>query len=411
MIYQKNIVQYYFLALIFIVYTFSFQTATGGNVLTNIAIAAFIALELLVRRFEVEVKYNKVFLIMLGGFVALSCLSILYSVYPSATMTRSNTLILNYLFFFVICDHLNTAGRIESCLKAIAWSGGVATLYMLFHADINMGDRITNLIGNANTAAIYLAFSAICAIYYIFKSIGKYRVFYSILYLLLFYGILLTGSRTGLMLITLGSVTVYGYFNLRGKLTVKKLIKIVMAVAILIVLLIVVYHVVMTNDLIYSIVGVRIESLVDILTTGGKNTTENSTQERLEMKRLAFHYFTQSPIWGIGLGGIGYYIREQITGYYTFCHDNYMELLSGLGVLGAMLYYGIHITLLKRFSRFRKIADAEGLDDCKNDRAFLCIVLIGCILLSHGFIVHYYYKTEFMLLGILVGASRDQYRE
>ena len=68
-----------------------------------------------------------------------------------------------------------------------------------------------------------------------------------------------------------------------------------------------------------------------------------SIMYRVDMIREAAVLWPQAPVLGHGIGQYRY-----ISGWDTYSHNNYLELLVGLGIVGFLLYVGQHGVLLYR---------------------------------------------------------------
>ena len=101
----------------------------------------------------------------------------------------------------------------------------------------------------------------------------------------------------------------------------------------------------------YQIMGVRIESMFLTLLYGNDASLHSySTEVRGEMVQEAFRLFLRHPIFG---GGYNYFASMTVTRY-DYCHCNYAELLCSFGVVGTMLYYSKHLSVLGRLTRALK---------------------------------------------------------
>lgn len=375
--------------MIIITYVYNFQTSRNGNVLTNCIIMEFCVLQFILMLRTKKIKIHKT-MIFLTIFSFFSLISFFWSVYPTNTITKSKTLFYNIFFFSSLLWYLKDKQRIEIFMKALGLAGMIAAIYSIINSSFLQGVRTTDVIGNANTMAAYLSYAALISLYYFFKEENS-KFFYLVSYIAISFAILITGSRMGFIMLLTGTFFTYLIFNSINK---ENMFKFFLKVIFIIFILYLFYVFTQKNTLLYSILGIRIQSLIEIITGQESSISENSTFERIEMSKLAFKVFCQYPLQGCGLGGIAHYIKEYITGYYTFCHNNYMELLSGVGILGFSCYYANYINIIKNL---RKVKVLELTKFSK--------IMVFELLISHFFLVQYYYKFEYIYLALIVSIS------
>ena len=68
---------------------------------------------------------------------------------------------------------------------------------------------------------------------------------------------------------------------------------------------------------------------------------------RLEYLNLGFDLIIRSPIWGYGFNNFSHF-----TGFH-YSHNNYIEILTGTGLIGFVLFYLIHFNVFKRLKKIR----------------------------------------------------------
>lgn len=67
---------------------------------------------------------------------------------------------------------------------------------------------------------------------------------------------------------------------------------------------------------------------------------DTSGAERIDMIREGLQLWVESPIWGHGIDQF-----RVLTVFDTYSHNNYIELLANLGLVGLLLYYSIYVTI------------------------------------------------------------------
>lgn len=94
----------------------------------------------------------------------------------------------------------------------------------------------------------------------------------------------------------------------------------------------------------YRVAGVRIESMLEFFVTDDASR-DNSLSLRENFSDIGKQAFYENPILGVGLGNT-HHLIEQAYGYSTYTHNNYIEMASGLGIVGFVAYYWFYLYLL-----------------------------------------------------------------
>lgn len=236
---------------------------------------------------------------------------------------------------------------------------------------------------NNNTLAANLVFGILAAFFLYNKTKNK---LYVILISLFYYVILMTNSRQGVVM------PIFGLFIFIGlKNGFSKMYKTIILLIIIILLFI--------TYLNSNMVGAqRIRVLVNGFVYG--TTPDNSFNDRMYFIGEAANMFEQKPIFGHGAGGFGIYIdkygtspNQHLYTNLTYAHNNYLELLSGLGIIGFLLYYSAY---LKVFMSALK----ESLKS-KNIYAIFATTIISVfIVYEYGRVTYcYWYYIVFIYLA------------
>lgn len=186
---------------------------------------------------------------------------------------------------------------------------------------------------NSNSIALYFATLSIVTIYFIFEKTKNKK--YNILsYVTQSIMILLTGSKKGLVLLILPLIALI-FIRAKGTKLFKRLI---WAVIILGIVLYIVFKV----PFFYNVIGSRIESMLGTLgVISGNYGYSASTEERTGMIKKGFEMFPVHPI-----VGWGWWAFAILSGYGTYSHCNYVEILVSMGILGFMVFYGFYLYLI-----------------------------------------------------------------
>lgn len=201
------------------------------------------------------------------------------------------------------------------------------------------GGRALGTTGNANMLAIIMLISIFVSFIYLNKKEKINKLMYYYQYINLFissYIIFLTMSKKGIIF---GFVLLIIILLLSLK-DFKKFINI-MFFSILLIGVFVNFIDIDVSSYLNHIIG-RFSSF-------GKNVNEvsdpfGSTGERIFLINFGLSTFQNSPIFGHGIANF-FLLNERNI----YAHNNYIELLVDLGIVGIVLYYSIHVYLLKSF--------------------------------------------------------------
>lgn len=223
-----------------------------------------------------------------------------------------------------------------------------------------------------NVIALNLALAAICSLYLSLKS--KKRVIYYLITLVFFVAIIFSGSRLPLAIVCAGFILLLLLNNSRMS---NKLI----LIPIIAVFTYYLYTFFISNPFLYSIIGSRIEGFINIFT--GSGIIEASAYERYNLILLAINMFEKHPLLGYGLGNFKSY-----NPFGLYAHNNYLEIATGVGIIGCAIYYSLHIYIIK------KLVGSK----LKESITFLAIILV--LLLSDLAAVTYVEESFQIMLVI-----------
>jgi len=239
--------------------------------------------------------------------------------------------------------------KVYNCIFAFILSAAALCIRFVVSVPVTYwgnGDRLSrNTIFGSNDPAMILAFSILIVMWIVFFNKNKYG--FSIKMLSIVFSAvcafvsMMSGTKKGLLILAVGmAVLMLG--------TAKKPLKLIGRIVCIVILGIGMYFAVMEIPVLYGAIGYRIEKMVNMY-TGGK--ADMSTIHRSMLIEDALRIFKDNPILGIGQDGFRYVNRVQ-RGYYS--HNNYVELLANLGLVGFVAYYGFIVSMLIRFLKGNK---------------------------------------------------------
>ena len=328
---------------------------------------------------NMSIKINSVVLCFMG-FTAFGYLSYFWAVDKSETLAKSFTMLQLFVLFWLLYNYLSCEDKVETLIKTLAWSGVILAVYVLitngfegYISGLQSGDRMGLEGANENSVGLTAGFSALISLWY---AICRKKYGYFIFAALLVFVALGTGSRKVLIMLAIGIVAM---FLLNGNKK-KRFIAVLQCAAVLLII----YGVLQLP--IFNVITERFDSMITILQGGSSN--EGSMQTRMEMISIGWEQFCKTPLWGIGLNNSSV-LTGQAIGWAVYLHNNYIELLACVGLIGFILYYAMYLIPAKNLVK----ASFKG-----RDIAILALVLlIVNIILQFGF-VSYYDKSIYLLV-------------
>ena len=189
-----------------------------------------------------------------------------------------------------------------------------------------------NFAYNSNATSNLNAISALFCIYFMKKS--KKKIFPLISLLFFIFIIIICGSKQGMIALVMGILlTIY----LKGNLQ-KKFNTIIIAIIVVIVL----WELLMNVPRLYETIGYRFEGFLGI---GNAISKDGSTLNRNHLLKQAFEVWMSHPLAGVGFNNFPV-VQTVQSGYY-YAHNNYMELLADLGIIGFFCFYMNYVRILR----------------------------------------------------------------
>lgn len=234
---------------------------------------------------------------------------------------------------------LDKKEKLDFLIQCFILAGLVLVLKMLITVPIsNWGSsRIGNIIYNANSIGLYLGFSTIFALYLAYTKKNKLR--YYILMTIFILVIFATGSRKAFVVVLAGVSSL-------PLIKSNKISKRILILPISICILIIGYQLVMNVPTLYNIIGIRVEKFLNLFT--GKGDIDASTRIRIDMIKTGAQHFLNKPLIGYGIN-----TYTSFSGFDTYSHNNYLELLTGIGAIGCILYYSIYLYIISKLNKIK----------------------------------------------------------
>ena len=388
----KNFLQ---LSLFFYVIAFGlFDRAYFINLfyLSNIIFyIAFLLNEYTINR---KILFKTNYVINLYLLFTLYCmLSCFWTIDPVESFNRCVTMLLISINILIAYNALKDKGFLSIIFAAI-----ICVSFINFFIAIGLfgynsvfydGWRFQGTRDNPNYLAIFMFFSFFSSIFLSSKTFLKFN---NLLHYLIFlnipisiYNIFLTGSKKGIIF---GSIVIilFFYYTLFYIKDRKSAINYI----IIFVSLYVAQYFININDasLIYERISVRMS---DFFYMEGL-----STIQRLDFINYGFTIFKSNLFFGNGIGSF-----KSIFG--TYSHNNFIEILSGVGLLGFCIYYSMYLYI---FSKIRYIKNIHS-------KVVMLIFVLALLLMETSMVTYYYKFNIFMLVVVSVIVdflSKEEYQ-
>lgn len=144
---------------------------------------------------------------------------------------------------------------------------------------------------------------------------------------------------------------------------------------------------------IMATVSKRMEGLFETL-SGGKG--DNSAIVRNEMIKAGWEQFRKNPFFGVGLGNSSF-VNKYGTGHFTYLHNDFIEQLVNLGIVGFSLYYGFLLSLFISHIKLLKTRKPE---------VIISLVLLAVFLVNSYGMVTYYSKTTYIFFVLWISVVK-----
>jgi len=287
---------------------------------------------------KIKLSYYSIWYLLL---ILLSFLSLIWATHQTAGSLYP--MFVSFVITFCVVDTLNTAERLEICLRMFVIAADAMGIMLLVTGQVfsSTGERLgQSVTGNANSFSALLMVAAVfSAWFFVFKGKKSDRVFHIVSLGGLLFLMAIAGGRKTILAV----VACYILFSFlkNASSTLRMLATIVKIAAVVVAM----WFAIMKIPVLYDAIGERFEQLFVVLTGGTSSVHSDSVREL--MVKIAIEQWTYRPLLGYGLDTFKYYNRT-VTGHFYYAHNNYAELLYDLGLVGFLLYYVFVAYLLVR---------------------------------------------------------------
>lgn len=325
---------------------------------------------------------------------SFSLVSSLWAINSDMSIANAKTLFLLTSFLLILYNFLYyEKDSLLKMLKILMFAGVVFSIYVIlyygfsnFFEMLNSGARIGEEIDNVNKLGLEAGISFLLTLFFSIYYNKKYLLL-SPLPLLVALG---SGSRKVMVLLIIGS-----FLLLLSKQNRSKVLTIVKNGIIVVVFLLIVSYL-LENFSDISIVKRMAGFINGFTNTGGK--VDSSTLARKLFINAGIHQFWQNPILGIGSANSGY-ITSSVSIWFTYLHNNYVELLATMGIIGFVLFYYNYAYLIVNLVKNKKCN--------KSFKNFVLILLFLLLIMDYGLVSYYSKNTYIYFLIAMLALGGD----
>jgi O-antigen ligase len=257
----------------------------------------------------------------------------------------------------------NKEERINFILLTITLVAVYTTVLLVINTPANdWGNaRLGESIGlNANDLALKMAISSIISVYLGKVNKKNYYFLFAIIFTIITF---LTGSRKAFFMIIIGLIFLYTT-NLKNKRNI------IIIIPIMLIISFSSWKLIMTVPQLYDVLGERMEQMLNAFL--GQGEVDQSTLDRLNMINTGISLFKERPLIGYGVSNFS------VLTIHAYAHNNYVELLVSVGLLGTLLYYSLYVWIIFKMLKL------------KGKNAGLIIsLIIGLVVMEYGQVTYY----------------------
>lgn len=322
-------------------------------------------------------------------FVGICMASITYSTYRNSAIEQVRTLVLIWIMIFVLYNYLINTKNDKILIYALAIGGLVYSVYVIMYYGISgyydlliSGERAGADITNVNTIGMISSNAFVLSIYFAMFKKKYYFYAISVVPLITAFG---SGSRKALVAVIM-SVALLIFLKYKNNKSFFSFFKMI-ALAFFV---IVIFYYLLSLPAFETIVK-RFDGLINSLT--GKGKAEGSAVLRENMIKYGFLEFKNHIVLGHGINN-SKIVTMKYFGKSTYLHNNYVELLFDVGIVGFAAYYAMFVYLFKSlFALLRKKVEYSEI---------LLILIFIHLIMNYGMVAYYSKETYILILAAAV---------
>ncbi len=332
------------------------------------------------------------FFVLWGVFIVICCMSIIWAKDKSLSIEAATSLVRLWVVFQVIF-YTQRSLSMKSLFDVILYGSLILFSYEImtvgfskFVAMAVVGERLGDEIINSNAIGLLASISSvICFSRFIYQK--KWLVI--VLGLLALSIVFISGSRKAMVVFLIGCFLVYILKNVnRGG--IRFWLRIITTA---LVFVFVIY--ILLNSFVFFINEDRFLSLSAFIT--GSDDLIHSDYMRKELISTGWKSFLENPALGIGIDN-GKILASRAVGHFYYLHNNYIELLADVGLIGTLSFYLIYFVFFKKMLPCYSVWD---------EYSKLAVTLLIMFLIADWGRVSYYYKDVLFVIMVCYKVMYD----
>lgn len=279
--------------------------------------------------FRLKTIYFGVFEKSFALFLSICVLSIFFAIDPNEAAYRCSALIFIFLTAMFLRTYIIKTDGLEFFIFVLCFGGIFLAAYNFYYYGPSVylttlgSKRIGAEIMNVNTIGKFCSMSTIICFWYVYYKKKFYYVAPMVMCFLVSLGV---GSRKSVVFLILGCCLLY-LFKGGARQKIKNLILMTISLAGFIALL---------QTPLFGRTAERFTTFLFLFT--GDAPVDHSTALRMAMIQGSIQDIIKSPFMGVGIDNTHYLTRKYI-GEDFYLHNNFVELLASVGILGALPFY------------------------------------------------------------------------
>lgn len=324
------------------------------------------------------------FAIWIALFFSFLCLSYFWSLTPEYALDALKTLFVITMVLWLLSCMIQNEKDLVQLLKIIMYAIVFNGVYILLNTDFSLigksqiGLDTLGLEWNSNTIGNMMSFATLIALTLIKNKPKHIRILYFAIIVFTVLITLFTGSRKSVFFVLFG----YALFTVLASKN-KRTIAFVKVVLILLLS----YLAIMNIPQLYHFLGSRFEGLMAGLT--GKGVVDASTHLRMSYINYGITWFGERPFGGYGINNYQTLLGSEI-GRNTYAHNNYIELLVDVGVIGAAIYYSAYAYILKNIYK-------PALIHKEQIPVFIVVMTVTILVSQYGYVTYSDFLSNLIL--------------
>ena len=354
----------------------------------------FLYLFLFIKCYGGRIKLDKNYTAWTASFAVLCLASILWAVSRNQVADVMKNMIIRLVMLYCIRSQIKNRKDMDEMLWVFLLSCVFNAVYLnvtfqttKIQTSISViSSRIGNEIWNSNTIGMMMAVASLLVFYFLRKQTSKKKRNFLFIVLVLFVlTAVRSGSRKAILIVAAGS-SIYLFLTAKGKRIRTTLLLILGGLTAVYVLMEVPYF--------YDVIGWRLEGLLAKKT--GVGTVDHSTLLRLQLIDNGLRVFRDNFMYGVGIDCVRF-LNGSMIGEKLYAHNNYIELLADLGILGTFIYYFGYLFIWKNLLKHLR----------GNDNLNTLFITIMAILLpvEYGCVTYSDVMFQFLLMLIFTYIS------